>query len=65
MAPKLSIQLIQNEQKNYNSIRKHYADSFAQYMNNKYALNDPVLQKEKAEGMAMLILLKDHAQDFK
>ena len=64
MAPKLSIELIQSEQKNYNSIKKVYPDSFAQYMNIKYCLNDTILEKEKDDGKAMLILLKDHAQAF-
>ena len=68
---KLSIELLQSEQKTYAELKQSIIHSggkitpFGKYMNDRYHLNDPVLEKEKEESMAFLILLKDHVKEFK
>jgi len=69
--PKLSIELVQGEQKSWSQMNEalKYADGnsipFGKYMNDKFSLNDPVLGKEPDTAMAMLILLKDHVKEFR
>ena len=68
---KLSIELLQSEQKAYAEMKQSVLHSggkiasFGKYMNDKYHLTDPVLEKETEQSMAFLILLKDHVQEFK
>ena len=68
---KLSIELLQSEQKAYAEMKQSVLHSggkiasFGKYMNDKFHLNDPVLEKEKEQSMAFLILLKDHVKEFK
>ena len=68
---KLSIELLQSENQTWTEMSQSIIHSggkvipFGKYMNDKYHLTDPVLEKETEQSMAFLILLKDHVQEFK
>ena len=68
---KLSIELLQSEQRTWTEMPQSIKHSggkvvpFGKHMNDKYHLNDPVLEKAQQQSMAFLILLKDHVKEFK
>jgi hypothetical protein len=68
---KLSHQLISTEEKGWRSMNKSLKDtngfgiSFGRYMNDKYNLDDKELEEEESSALALLILLKNHAKEFK
>jgi len=59
--PKLSIELIKSEYREFKtqSVHKH----FGPYMNEKFFLADLDLQKELDNNFSLLRLLKDHVQE--
>ena len=68
---KLSHQLISTEEKGWRNMNKSLKDangfsiSFGRYMNDKYNLDDKELEEEESSALALLILLKNHAKEFK
>tara|TARA_R100000935_G_scaffold3660_1_gene9222 strand:- start:3337 stop:3531 length:195 start_codon:yes stop_codon:yes gene_type:complete len=59
--PRLSPELIKDEYKKWRHSDKE--TGFGPYMNEKYFLKDVDLIKELDTNMALLRLLKDHAQE--
>jgi len=68
---KISAQLLRSEYSAWKELDKSITSAdgknvdFGLYMNNKYMFNNKLLAEEPDPAKAMLMLLKDHVQEFK
>jgi len=71
MMPKISMQLMQAEQKTWRDMNEALERAqgngipFGKYMNDKYMFKNDKLAEEKSTSLATLIILKEHVQEFK